>query len=238
MIWQSPPPSFALKTGEIHLWRSPLASTPVLDPTFWPSLSEDEQIRANRFHFKQHRLEYVDGRGKLRHLLSQYLGMPAQKIVFEYGKQDKPFLPHSKLKFNISHSHGLALFAFALDMEIGVDLEKIDPKIDIIQLCQQFFSPQETQTILQLSPAEQIHAFFTCWTRKEAFIKAKGQGLSLPLDQFAVSILPEAPVQLLATEWDQTEVDKWFLYDIPPGKNFKGALMTDQKVDSLQYWDY
>ncbi len=238
MIWQNPPLSYALETGAVHIWRSPLANTSELNPAFWPSLSEDEQIRANRFHFRQHRLEYVDGRGKLRHLLGQYLGKSPAEIVFEYGKQDKPFLLDSKLKFNISHSHGLALFAFALDMEIGIDLEKIDPKIDIIQLCKQFFSPKETQTILKLSPAEQIQAFFTCWTRKEAFIKAKGQGLSLPLDQFEVSILPEDPVQLLATDWDKTEINDWFLYDIPPGEGFKGALMVDQKVHSLKYWQY
>lgn len=237
-MWQSPPESIVLNPGEVHIWRSPLQGQPGADSGFWSSLSEDEKNRANRFHFRQHRLEYIDGRGKLRHLLGQYLQIAPQDIVFDYGKQQKPFIRGSKLQFNISHSHGLALFAFGLEMEIGVDLEKMSTEIDILELCQQFFAPKEAQTILALSGLSQIEAFYTCWTRKEAFIKAKGQGLSLPLDQFEVSILPEVPARLLATQWDSREADQWFLYPLAPEKHFLGALAVNRSIEALKTWDF
>lgn len=236
---QKAPVSLDFQADEVPIWRAHLGAFAGQEAHFWATLSPDEQQRANRFHFAIHRSEFIAGRGILRHLLGRYLGQPPAEIAFNYGPQDKPFLPATpSLSFNISHSGSLALFAFAQQMEIGVDLEKIDPKMDVLSISQHFFAPQERAQLASLSDAPRIHAFFECWTRKEAFIKAKGQGLSLPLDQFEVSLLPGQAAQLLHTRWNPAEAATWHLFALSPGVQFKGALAVNRSIKTPFLQDF
>lgn len=209
------------------------------EEALWPVLSVDEQERANRFHFPKHRAAFIAARGILRKLLGRYLHQAPMTIQFSYGQQGKPEL-HSdiSLQFNSSHSQGLALMAFGHQMEIGIDLEKIQADIDILQLANNFFSENEKHTILNLTGEEQTLGFFNCWTRKEAFIKAKGMGLSLPLDQFEVDLLTTSPASLLVTSWDINEAQEWTIFPVHPSPQYVAALAINRRVKEIAQYHF
>lgn len=238
-MWQKSSFPIDFQADEVSIWRARLGAFVEREGQFWATLSPDERQRANRFHFPIHRAEFITGRGILRQLLGQYLRQSPAALIFDYGPQNKPFLPaFPSLAFNISHSGGLALFAFAHNLELGVDLERINPKINALDISQHFFAPQERAQLASLSGSAQIRAFFTCWTRKEAFIKAKGQGLSLPLDQFEVSLLPNQAPQLLHTHWNPEEAAHWHLYSLAPGPQFTGALAVNRAIKAPLLWEF
>ena len=145
---------------------------------------------------------------------------------------------NNSLQFNISHADHLALFGFVHDLAIGIDLERIKPEIEIEQLAQHFFSHEEKQAFNALPPDQKPLAFFTCWTRKESFIKAKGHGLAFPLDQFEVSLGPDMPAALLATHWNPEEVSKWSLYSLAPAPDFVGAISVEGHLEKITYWEW
>ncbi len=236
-MWQSSPKNIILSPTDIHVWKANLDISSTFQNDLWETLSEEEKVRANRFRFPHLRMRYIAARGILRNLLSQYLSIPALDIEFNYGTQGKPFLvDFPNFKFNLSHSENLAVFAFARDMTLGVDIEHINPEIDIEVIAPNFFSKNEVAALFKLPPKERIPVFFNCWTRKEAFIKAKGGGLSIPLDQFEVSLLPEDVPKILAIDWAPEELDNWSLFSFKAGENFVGALTTDSGVGKVFYW--
>lgn len=145
---------------------------------------------------------------------------------------------HPSLQFNLSHSKNLALLAFAKEVCLGVDLEYIEPNIEIEEVAVKFFSANEIKNLLALSQKQQIVAFFNCWTRKEAFIKAVGEGLSFPLDKFEVSLEPNKPAELLATHWQPKDVSNWSIYSIPLKSNFVGSLVNEGSVKNIRYWKW
>ena len=148
------------------------------------ALSDDECERAARFRFDRDRRRFVAGRSALRSLVGSYLDVAPDEVAFEYGPQGKPFVPGATLSFNVSHSGGQAVYAFGSGLEVGVDVELLDHARYGDDVAERFFSPQEVATLRGLAPAMRPDAFLRCWTRKEAFIKARGEGLSLPLDEF------------------------------------------------------
>ena len=201
-IWCPPPISLPLPDDQVHVWRINLDLQPITIDSLWRILSNDEQARADRYRFARDRSWFVARRGRLRLILAEYLGLEPAGLEFSYNHFGKPALrdeAQSKITFNISHSHGLALFAFARRVDIGVDLENRRENIDYLGLAERFFSSAEIEQLHSLSPALRPQAFFLCWTRKEAFIKASGEGLSLPLANFDVSLDPGEPARLLAT---------------------------------------
>jgi 4'-phosphopantetheinyl transferase len=223
---------------EVHVWCASL---------LWPArhiqqirllLTPDEQARADRFYFEEHRQRFIAGRGILRKLLGHYLNLKPETLRFAYSSYGKPTLAApeaSSLQFNVSHSADLALYAVTQRRQIGVDIEHVRPVTDIQQIVERFFSPQEQVEWLRLPVEQQEIGFFNCWTRKEAYIKAKGQGLSLPLEQFDVSLTPGQPVKLLADRHDQ-DIANWSLETLEPGPGYTGALVVEAPPYKLKCW--
>ena len=236
-IWKSAPASLLLQAGQIHIWQASLTVAPNLLPFYAAPLSIDEQQRAARFHFQKDTNQFIVGRGILRKLISRYSHIAPKDIVFQYNAHGKPSITSpSKLKFNISHSGGRALFAFTLGGDIGIDIEATDRKIDIGQIAQQFFAPGEREVILSMSPEEQLNAFFHCWTCKEAFIKAHGQGLSLPLDQFEVEVDRNRPAALKVVGWAPEIVNQWDMRAFTPQEGFTAAIVYHKAIKEINHF--
>ena len=236
VTWSEPPVSLSLATGEVHVWRVELNQPDHLLVKYRETLEEHELHRASRFHFDKHRNCYVAGRGVLRQLLSQYLGTKPERLTFSYGAHGKPALggehENSRLRFNMSHSHEMALFAFAEDTELGVDVEHIRTDFASEEVARRFFSRREVETFNALPQHEQVVGFFKCWTRKEAFIKVIGLGLSQPLNQFDVTL--EQPAALLWVSGD--DASRWSLYDLEVGGDYAGALAVEGQVSGIRCW--
>ncbi len=223
------PDRSSLGTKDVHIWRVSLDQPRPTIQKLQQLLSDDERARGERFHFESDRQHFVVARGSLRTLLARYLETAPADIQFTYAAQGKPGLPTpfsrgQPLHFNLAHSGSFALYAFTDVGEIGVDLEQIRPELTGDDIARRFFSESEVARLTRL-PAEVRHeAFFNCWTRKEAFIKAKGIGLSLALDQFDVTLAPDEPPALLRTGWDENEASRWSIKGINVGPGYVGAV--------------
>jgi 4'-phosphopantetheinyl transferase len=214
---------------DVHLWRLDLNQPSAIIDRCRQVLSSDEHARADRFHFDRDRHHFIVARGCLRAMLAGYLHVGAQTIEFSYASHGKPELatsysPVQQLNFNLAHSGGFALYAFTRVGEIGVDLEHIRPDFTDDDIARRFFSSNEVSRLTSLPASVRHEAFFNCWTRKEAFLKAKGIGLSLALDQFDVTLAPAEPAALLLTRWDETEATRWSLKAIDVGPAYVAAV--------------
>jgi 4'-phosphopantetheinyl transferase len=202
-------------TAKIDVLFAPLDASSTLLETLRGYLSRDELARAGRFHFARDRDRYIVGRGLLRALLAERLGAQPRDLRFEYSQYGKPRLrSREAISFNVSHSANRALFAFGSGESIGVDIEVLDSKPSDELVARQFFSAVEVAEFLSLPAVVRPRAFLTCWTRKEAYIKARGEGLSLPLQDFDVTLLPDVEPELRRTAWSSTEPGEWRLYDV------------------------
>ena len=212
---------------EIHIWQAQLDIPQTEVSNLYESLSADERDRASRFYFEKHRRRFIVGRGTLRTILGRYLGVQPDKIRFTYNDKGKPFLVEPKVsdfEFNLSHSDELALYAFALGVPVGVDVEVIRPLSDMDAIAKRFFSPIEYEMLQRVSPANRPLGFFNCWTRKEAYIKAQGLGLSIPLDSFAVSLAPSEPARFIELPTNSEYAGTWALHHLSPLLNAVGAV--------------
>ncbi|MDB4949108.1 MAG: phosphopantetheinyl transferase [Gemmatimonadetes bacterium] len=241
--WPHPPaPHPALGPREVHVWRIPLQPPEPTVRRLEATLSDDERARAARFRFPAHRVAYVAGRGVLRALLGRYLGTDPRAVRFGYTAHGKPHLAPvaggPDLRFNLSNTETLALAAFALGRDLGVDLERVKPMPDAADIAARFFSAPENEAFRAVPPASRELAFFTCWTRKEAYIKAVGEGLSMPLDRFDVAFAPGEPARLLATRPDPAEAARWTLRELEPGEGHVGALMAAGSDWSVATWHW
>ena len=238
--WTSPPAKLVLAARDVHVWRVALDEPREIVDRLRQFLSLDELARADRFHFDKDRRHFIVARGYLRTLLSRYLNIFPAEIRFTYAEHGKPELAASmawELKFNLAHSGGLAAFAFTRVGEIGVDLEHIRPEFTGADIARRFFSAREVARLDRLPAAARPNAFFNCWTRKEAFIKAKGIGLSLALDQFDVTLAPDEPAALLRTRWDETEASRWSLQALDVGPGYVGAVAVESHGWELSCWE-
>lgn len=213
----------ALDRNAVHLWRLNLEATACGVDQWIPILSADEKTRAARYHRDIDRHYFITTRATLRRILGSYLNSDPTMLTFMYSEKEKPSLAGpdagSRIEFNLSHSGGLALLAFTRSREIGVDVEQVRQDFDTAKIAARFFSTAEQEQLAALPQDQRSEAFFLCWTRKEAYIKATGKGLSLPLHQFDVSLAPREQNGLLATRPDPTERTKWVMRDVsvPPG---------------------
>jgi 4'-phosphopantetheinyl transferase len=232
--------SLALPEDEVHLWRADLEVIGGGESRWQKLLSADELARASRFHFPRDRQRFVAARALLRMILAAYLATDAAALSFLYSKKEKPSLGadylHSGVMFNISHSGGIALLAFTHRREIGVDVEQIRRDSDLEAIARRFFSPHEQKQLADLPAEEKVDAFFRCWTRKEAYIKATGDGLSLPLSQFDVSLAAGETNALLATRPDESEAARWRLQEVPAGPDCVAALCVGGRDWKLKGW--
>ena len=197
-------PAAAPDTREVHLWVASLKPAPGRVEELRRLLTVEECARADRFHFDRHRRRFIVRRGVLRLLLATYLDQEPEALRFEEGEKGKPFVTQetaeseATLHFNLSDSKDLAVYAFTLGAELGVDVEILRPMPDAQQIAERFFSTEEQERLRRVPPERKARAFFNCWTRKEAYIKAIGQGLSEPLDRFSVTLLPEEQARFVS----------------------------------------
>jgi 4'-phosphopantetheinyl transferase len=237
--WNAEWPVFKLTEKAVHLWSVPLDIDHETQVKYWRLLGEDEKSKANRFKFRSDHIKYIACRGALRILLGQYLRIEAKKVEINYLKNGKPN-HNSNLEFNVSHSEDWAVIGFALDTILGVDIEYIRRVIEFEDIARRFFSKEESKLVLNAPRNEIPLYFYSCWTRKEAFIKALGDGLSFPLDQFEVSCKPGTMPQLLKTNWNPAEVEKWSLWSFQRDEAYTGAiaLRGPKKIISYYTWDH
>jgi 4'-phosphopantetheinyl transferase len=215
-----------LATDEIHVWFASL-DQPAL--RFQGLLSMDERIKAEQFHLEEHRKRFTARYGILRTILGHYyLGVEPSLLQFCYGKNGKPALADTfgkgKIRFNLSHSDEFAVYALSRDREIGVDIEHIRDIPEMERIAERFFSPQEKAVFHALPASRKKEAFFNCWTRKEAFIKATGDGLSWPLDSFDVSLVPGTPAKLLSIEGNVKAASQWLVQSLDYFPGYAGAF--------------
>jgi 4'-phosphopantetheinyl transferase len=235
--WRDVPEVVTLPDRAVHVWRASLSVTPARLSALEATLAEDERARADGFHSRLHREHFVVGRGALRAILAHYAGVPAGGLLFAYGRHGKPMIAtemnRGDVRFNLSHSGGLALYAVTRGRELGVDLEEIAGRHEEEGLAVRFFSPREVAALGSLPPERRREAFYACWTRKEAYVKAKGDGLSLPLDRFDVAFRPGEPPALLSVSDDPLEAGRWSLeaLDVAPG--YAAALCFEGRATSI-----
>ena len=217
-----------LRSETVIIWHVNLADHWAQHEYYLEILNTIERRRADGIHVERKRHEYIIVRAILRHCLANMLGEPPQGLNLYFGEHGKPFLERTQSDhsffFNVSHSYEQALIALAPNVEIGVDIEKIRPDIDVLRLASRFFSPLERQILLELPPWERLSAFFTCWARKEAVIKCEGAGVSLGLDQFDVSLRPDEPARLLRTAWRADDAFNWSLLTLDVNPYYRAAL--------------
>ena len=240
--WCPPPEILTLDNNEVHVWRASLDLAASRIQSLKQTLSLDEREKVERFYFQKDRRRFVITRGLLRMILSLYLEIEPSQLRFDYDIYGKPALAResggAELCFNLSHSHGIALYAVTRNREIGVDIELVRAEVEIQQIAERFFSPQECATLCALPSNMQAEAFFACWTRKEAYIKARGEGLAFPLNQFDVSLAPGEPAALLSTKGDPQEASHWSLHELDPGPGYVAALAVERYGWCLQCWQW
>jgi 4'-phosphopantetheinyl transferase len=238
--WLEPPECLTLTGDEVHVWRARLDQGTSLVNSLFHDLSADERKRQGKFHFQKDRDRFVIARGVLRNILSRYLGIAPCEIGFLYGRYGKPRLRDGgepQISFNVSHAHELALYVISKGRRLGIDIEYLRDNIAVLEIAEQFFSPLEISALNSLPLHLQTVAFFNCWTRKEAYIKALGEGLSHRLDGFAVSLKPGELVSLLKASASD-EVSHWSLMEIPVDTAYVASLATEGTPPVLHQWQW
>ena len=222
-----------LHGDEVHVWQASLDADPAAIERLFGYLSPVEKERAARFVSPKDGNRFTVCRGILRELLGGYLRRPASDVFLEVGARGKPALRvDAGLRFNVSNSQGVALYAFALGREVGIDIEKIRPEVAFQGIEDRYFSPRERQELRNLPEKLRPEGFFLCWTRKEAYIKARGDGLYLPLDSFDVSLTPGEPAVL-----NSQDRDRWSVYPLPLRPDFAGSLVVEGDKIPVRMWE-
>ena len=238
--FRPPPLDLELTTDEIHVWCASLDQRLPRFYGFIQTLSMDDRMRAEQFYFEQDRKHFIASRGIVRMILGRYLGVEPKRLQFCYGKNGKPALANTfgkgNIRFNLSHSEGIALYAFTREHEIGVDIEHIRDISEMEQIAERFFSVRENAVFRALPKSKRKEAFFNCWTRKEAFIKAIGDGLSRPLDKFDVGLVPGEPARLLRIEGDSNVASQWSIQELKLAFGFAAAFAVEGRRWRLRCW--
>ena len=238
-FWAAPPAALALADDEVHVWRVDVRSAYAHRERLWRVLAKDERHKAADLLFEGDRKRFVVSRGVLRVLLGRYLRAEPGSLVFGYNPHGKPFLIGAAgVSFSTSHSHGLALLAFVRDKNIGVDVEHLREDLGLDEIAARYFSTREVATLRSLPNSSRKEAFFACWTRKEAFAKAKGRGLTLPFNRFEVTLTPGEPAMLLNVEEDIREPFRWTMQELIPGPGYAAALVVEEHTVRSSCWQY
>jgi len=235
--WQSQKDPPRPGDDEVHIWSTALARTPEQLATLTECLADEDRERADRYRLIEARSDFIVARATLRSVLGRYLGVEPRRVVFRYGPQGKPFLASGKLHFNLTHSHGLALVALSRTVEVGVDVERIRPFNDL-QFAERYFSPREVNFLKTVSQPERTEMFFHAWTRKEAFLKATGEGIALGLDRIEVELRLEEPARLVLLDGCPTRAAEWSLIHLQPAVGYVGALALMRRGMRVNCWSW
>jgi 4'-phosphopantetheinyl transferase len=236
-VWSGPQKALDLSENEVHVWRASLECSPELARRLEASLCDDETNRAARFHFVRDRGSFVVARGILRELAGAYLKKAPPELRFQYGPQGKPSIfptnSNCPIRFNLSHAQGMALYTFAFGREVGIDLEAIRSDFASEAIAARHFSAGEMAELAALPEEFRAQGFFNCWTRKEAYVKARGGGLQIPLDSFQVTLSPEAPAQFVGGV-----EPRWNLIAFSPRLDYAAALVFDGPPCKVQFFEF
>lgn len=238
--WPCPRSDLDLSGADVHVWLAALdRAEHEVHSQAWV-LSADERQRAARLRFGRDRARFIVARGALRHILAIYSAVAPPLLEFRYGPRGKPAVRNlskgDPLSFNLSHSQGVALIAVTRGRDIGVDVERIRPVSAVGEIADRVFSRREAAKLHALPASQKQAAFFACWTRKEAYVKAVGEGLAHPLDRFDVALDPAAPARLLAVDGDARQASRWSLLDLRPAPGYVAAVAVNGRCGSLFCW--
>ena len=222
-------PHLTLSEDAVQVWHVFLIQPETVRQRLEQILSTDERNRASKFYFERDKRGFIIGRGMLRMLLGAYLDCEPRQLEFCYGDHGKPALVQKPangkiLHFNVSHTKELAVFAFSWNRELGIDVEYIRIMQDADQIAKRFFSAREYKVLQTLPASQKMQGFFNCWTRKEAYLKALGDGLARPLDEFEVSLLPGEAASLLHVVGRPEEISRWRLEAFTPAPGYVAAI--------------
>lgn len=219
-----------LMAHDIYVWRVDVTHPDAHPDNLIDLLSDHERRRSLEYKFPRDGKRFIVVRAALRHILATFLGTEPRYLEFSTGSRGKPHLTNQDLQFNVSHSGAVALIALAHDRKLGVDIEEMRQIDDAVSIARRFFAPEEAHRLGAMTDSATImRAFFECWTRKEAFIKATGEGLSRPLNEFHVSFFPNEIAELRI---DCEDPGRWILADVNPGHGYCAALVYEQPADS------
>jgi 4'-phosphopantetheinyl transferase len=232
--WLPASAELPLEPSEVHLWRADLDQPSSVLAQLSESLSETETARARRFVFAKDSDRYSVAQGILRQILGRYLQLPARDIQFTIGLRGKPALRDDpSLCFNMAHSNNLVIYAISRNRQLGVDVENQRREFAKQDIVQHYFSEAERSEFLSLPADLQLPAFYLAWTRKEAYIKARGEGLYADLKSFDVSLTPEKVFTLRSED-----AARWGLYSFCPQPDFVAALVVEGKDFSVRHWEW
>ncbi len=236
--WVAAPEAPVIEGGEAHVWLARLKASEEDIARAAALLSAEEEERARRFRFERHRRRFVMAHAALRTILGRYLGASPGEVAFRHGPRGKPYLnePEPRIQFNLAHSGELALAAITKEGEIGADIEIHRGMPEGV--ARRFFSAAENAALTSLPPRERERAFFRCWTRKEAFLKATGEGLSFGLDNFTVSLLPDEPAALLDLPGGASEASRWSMANIAVADNCSAAITARAHLLCIRRWRF
>ena len=221
---------FDLKENKVHIWGVESNKMDALADQFKKTLSDDERKRAEHFYFDYLRKSFIISHGALRTILSYYISTKPEQVKFRFGEHGKPYLDWDSpldVRFNITHSRELTLIAITLGRELGIDLEAIRPIRDLERLAERFFSPDENSTLQTVPVHQRLEAFFNCWTLKEAYIKATGEGFSRPFRTFDVAFLPRDSARIVNVAGSPKESERWSLIEFSPAGGYIAALAIE-----------
>jgi 4'-phosphopantetheinyl transferase len=232
------PAPLSLGKEDVHVWFAFMDDMVLRFRSFFATLAADEIAKTGRFHFQKDRNRYALARGLLREILSHYGGIHPGELRFCYGAHGKPALAaergDERLSFNLSHAHGAVVYAVTRGREVGVDLEYVSGDIDDRELAERYFSPREASVLGLLPSGLRQKAFLTCWTRKEAYVKSRGEGLSLDLQNFDV-LAQGDPAPRLRIESDPREAARWSLADLDAPAGYVAALAIEGGAHRVCY---
>jgi 4'-phosphopantetheinyl transferase len=241
--WQKGFPQLEIQPDMIHVWRCSLDLPSANLENLLGILQPDEFERAKKFYFEKDRNRFIAARSILRSILGLYLNENPDQIKIGYTSFGKPVLvPGSyfqNLHFNLSHSENLALLAIASEGNVGIDIEQIRYDLDIEALASRFFSKEEICVLEKMDAEKKMEVFFQLWTRKEAFLKATGKGLSFPMEHCDVSSADNrnfSPVIIPIT--DISDQSNWYVMDLEPAKEYMAAIASDRPNMLISLWDY
>jgi 4'-phosphopantetheinyl transferase len=234
--WQSPGTLFpVLAAGEVHVWRTAVRWHAPFAGALWQLLADDERLRALAYRREEDRQVFVTGRALLRSLLARYAGRGAKDLGFCRNEHGKPALLASGIHFNVAHAGDWLVYAFSRN-SVGIDIEAIDDRPETEQIAEELFSRSEREQLRNLPANERQAAFFQGWVRKEAYVKALGLGLAVPLDAFAVSLTGHEPARLLRPWSGDPLGHSWWLTPLDLGRDYAGAVAAT--TARLWCWDW
>jgi len=236
-LWHPAVPGKVISSNEVHVWRSFLDMKAYQREDLLKTLSTDETARAERFHFERERNRFIVAHGVLRQLLGSYLGKSPHELRFEYTSHGKPVLDtqfgEDDFNFNMSHSDAFALYAITQGQNVGIDIERLYDNVEVEQIAKRFFSTKEISSLKEIHKNKRNELFFLYWTRKEAFVKVTGEGISFPLEMCDVSSISGRVLSPIKIVGDKRESSRWYGQDLFPGHGYAAAIAVERSDSNI-----